>query len=164
MFKRLVLVACSFLLLSFISTSLKVEALTFEKLPIVQKSNQWSVQVGEAEKGKDLAKPVKGKFHTYSLNIERIGTNVDSVYINLYRNEPNSIRKFGLQSCPPEMECNKNLYETAVDLAKNMNMGLSYKHNNFLLDEKATELEVEIIWTENNNGRPLKETFTFTNN
>ncbi|MGN7429446.1 hypothetical protein ACTHO5_27860 [Cytobacillus praedii] len=51
--KKLVLGAYSFILLSLISTSLNVKALTFEKLPAVQKSNQWSVQVGEAEKGKD---------------------------------------------------------------------------------------------------------------
>ncbi|WP_228460247.1 hypothetical protein [Cytobacillus dafuensis] len=88
MIKKLVLGACSFILLFFISTVLKVEAITFEKLPIVQKSNQWSVQIGEAEKGKDLAKPVKGQFHTYSVKIDKIGTNVDSLYINLYRNEP----------------------------------------------------------------------------
>ncbi|WP_228460248.1 hypothetical protein [Cytobacillus dafuensis] len=62
------------------------------------------------------------------------------------------------------MECNEKLYERAVGLAKNMNMGSSYKHRNFLVAEKATEIEVEIIWTENNEGRPLKETFTFTNN
>lgn len=164
MIKKLVLGACSFLLLFFISTSLKVEALTFERLPIIQKSNQWSVQIGEAEKGNDFAKPVKGQFHTYSLKIDKIGTNVDSVYINMYRNEPNSIRKYALHGCPPEMECNENIYKQAVGVAKNMNKGNSYKHSNFLLAEKATELEVEIIWTENNEGRPLKETFTFTNN
>lgn len=162
MIYKLVFGACSFILLSFISTSLKVEALTFERLPIVQKSNQWSVQVGEAEKGKDLVEPVKGKFHTYSLKIDKIGTNVDSLYINLYRNEPNSIRKYDLHSCPPGMECNENIYERAVGLAKAMNNGESYRHSNFLLAEKATELEVEIIWTENNQGRPLKETFIFT--
>lgn len=138
-------------------------ALTFDKFPVKQSSNQWSVQIGEAEKGKGLVKPVKGQFHTYSLKIDKIGTNVDSVYINLYRNEPNSIRKYALHGCPPEMkECNRDLYKQAVDLAKIMNMGESYKHSNFPLAEKASELEVEIIWTENNEGRPLKETFTFT--
>lgn len=59
-------------------------------------------------------------------------------------------------------ECNRDLYKQAVDLAKFMNMGDSYKHSNFLLAEKVSELEVEIIWTENNEGRPLEETFTFT--
>ncbi|MGN7429447.1 hypothetical protein ACTHO5_27855 [Cytobacillus praedii] len=62
------------------------------------------------------------------------------------------------------MECNENIYERTVGLAKNMNKGNSYKHSNFLLAEKATELEVEIIWTENNEGRPLNETFIFLRN
>jgi lambda repressor-like predicted transcriptional regulator len=57
---------------------------------------------------------------------------------------------------------NKNNFTNAVGLAKSMNKGNSYKHSNFLLAEKAIELEVEIIWTENNEGRPLKETFIFT--
>ncbi|MDQ0154234.1 hypothetical protein [Robertmurraya andreesenii] len=43
----------------------------------------------------------------------------------------------------------------AVVLAKDMNKGAFYKHSSFLLAEKATELEVEIIWTEKNNGRPF---------
>lgn len=48
-------------------------------------------------------------------------------------------------------------------MAKKLNDGMSYKHANFLLAEKATELEVEIVWTEKESpGRPLKERFIFT--
>jgi hypothetical protein len=43
-----------------------------------------------------------------------------------------------------------------------MNNGYPYIFSNFLLAEKATELEVEVIWTDNNKGRPMKETFIFT--
>lgn len=44
-----------------------------------------------------------------------------------------------------------------------MNDGYPYRFSNFLLAEKATEFEVEIIWTQKGmEGRPLKETFTFT--
>ncbi|WP_289317019.1 hypothetical protein [Peribacillus sp. NJ4] len=44
-----------------------------------------------------------------------------------------------------------------------MNDGYPYKFSNFVLAEKATELEVEIVWTQKGSkGRPLKETFTFT--
>ena len=40
---------------------------------------------------------------------------------------------------------------------------MSYQFENFLLAEKATELEVEIVYTEKESqGRPLKETFVFT--
>ncbi|MGI8386842.1 hypothetical protein [Robertmurraya sp. P23] len=97
----------------------------------------------------------------YSLKIDKFGKDVDTVYITLYRNEPNSIRKYALHGCPPDWDCNKNISENAVALAKQLNNGASYQHANFLIAEKATELEVEIIWTEE--GRPLKETFIFTN-
>ncbi|MBK5480825.1 hypothetical protein [Peribacillus sp. TH14] len=44
-----------------------------------------------------------------------------------------------------------------------MNDGMPYQFKNFLLAEKATEFEVEIIWTQKGSeGRPLKVTFTFT--
>ncbi|WP_284951690.1 hypothetical protein [Cytobacillus oceanisediminis] len=148
-------------MLSLFSTS--AEALTFEKLPIVQKSDQWSVQVGEADKGKDLAQPVKGKFNTYSLKIDKIGEDVDSVKVNLYRNEPNSNTRYSLVSCPPSVPCSKEDPKWAIDLARQLNEGSPYRFSNFLLAEKATELEVEIVWTDNNQGRPMKETFTFTN-
>ncbi|RBP84927.1 hypothetical protein DFO70_1491 [Cytobacillus firmus] len=148
-------------MLSLFSTP--ADALTFEKLPIVKKSDQWSVQVGEAKKGKDLVKPVKGKFNTYSLKIDKIGEDVDSVKVNLYRNEPNSNTRYSLVSCPPSAPCSKEDPKWAINLARQLNDGNPYRFSNFLLAEKATELEVEIVWTDNNQGRPMKETFTFTN-
>ncbi|KQU13695.1 hypothetical protein ASG65_27845 [Bacillus sp. Leaf13] len=131
-------------------------------MPLVQKSNQWSVQVGEAEKGKDLIKPVKGKFNTYSLKIDKIGDDVDSVKVNLFRNEPNSKTKYSLFSCPPNHPCSKENDNKSVDLAKQMIDGYPYTFANFLLAEKATEMVVEVVWTDNNEGRPMKETFIFT--
>lgn len=142
--------------------STKANALSFDELPVKQMSKQWSVQIGEAEKGKDLVKPEKGQFNTYSIDVNNIGKDIYSVEINLYRNEPNSRTKYSLFGCPDGQECNENQYETAKALAKQMNNGAPYHGANFLLAEKATELEVEIIWTENSEGRPLKETFTFT--
>ncbi|MCM3444144.1 hypothetical protein AB3Z07_26845 (plasmid) [Metabacillus halosaccharovorans] len=161
MIKRFSISICSLLLLLIVATSLEAKALTFEELPVKQSSKQWSVQIGEAEKGKDLAKPVKGKFHTYSIDVNNISKDVYSVEINMFRNEPNSKTKYSLFGCPDEQECNENRYETAKSLAKQMNNGHSYHGANFLMAEKATELEVEIVWTEDNNGRPLKETFIF---
>jgi hypothetical protein len=159
--KKFLLGFITLILLSFFSTS--ADALTFEKLPIAQKSKQWSVKVGEADKGKDLVKPVKGKFNTYSLTIDMIGENVDSVKVNLYRNEPNSKTRYSLIGCPPGHPCSKEDSKWAIDLARQLNQGHPFHFSNFLLAEKATELEVEIVWTENNEGRPMKETFTFTN-
>ncbi|WP_226670318.1 hypothetical protein [Metabacillus litoralis] len=100
MVKKFSISICTLLLLLIAATPLETKALTIEELPVKQSSKQWSVQIGEAEKGKDLA--------------------------------------------------------------KQMNDGNSYHGANFLMAEIATELEVEIIWTQDKQGRPLKETFTFT--
>lgn len=138
-------------------------ALTFDTLPKVQKSNQWSVQVGEAKQGKGLVKPEKGKFHTYSLKIDKIGTDVLTTEVYMYRNEPNSKTKYALFGCPDEKDCKQDRYELSISFAEQLNRGAPYEHANFLLAEKATELEVEIVWTEKeSSGRPLKETFLFT--
>lgn len=163
MIKKSIIATCTLLFLFFVSTSLETKALTFDKLPTKQTSKQWSVQVGEAEQGKGLVKPEKGKFHTYSLEVDNIGKDVLSAEIYMFRNEPNSTTKFALFGCPGEEDCNKNHFEEAISLAKQMNDGYPYKFSNFLLAEKATELEVEIVWTQKGSeGRPLKETFTFT--
>nr|WP_139785741.1 hypothetical protein [Cytobacillus gottheilii] len=156
MIKKLFLSFFTLFLLSFFSTT-SAGALTFEKLPLAQKSQQWSVQVEEASMEKELAQPEKGKFHTYSLKINKIGEDVDSVQVYLYRNEPNSNTRFSLVSCPPSAPCSKEDSE----LAKQMNDGHPYLFSNFLLAEKATELEVEIVWTGNKEGRLMKETFIF---
>lgn len=37
--------------------------------------------------------------------------------------------------------------------------GNFYRHENFLLAEKATELDVEVVWTQGTDGKQLKETF-----
>ncbi|MCF7624520.1 hypothetical protein L3139_22785 [[Brevibacterium] frigoritolerans] len=84
--------------------------------------------------------------------------------IHMFRNEPNSTTKFALFGCPPDNPCREiDTDEQAISLAKQLNDGYPYKFSNFLLAEKATELEVEIVWTQKGSeGRPLKETFTFT--
>ena len=137
-------------------TALETSALTFDKLPTKQTSKQWSIQVGEAEQGKGLAKPEKGKFHTYSLEVDNIGEDVFSMEVNMFRNEPNSRTKFSLFSCPDGEDCNKDHYERAKSTAKQLNNGMPYRFTNFLLSEKATELEVEIIWTQDRNGQTFK--------
>jgi hypothetical protein len=136
-------------------------ALTFDQLPTEQSSDQWTVKVGKAGEGKDYVKPQKGKFNTYSLKVDNIGKKVHSVEINMFRNEPKSKTKFSLISCPDGLPCNENHHISAESLAKEMNNGAPYSFPNFPIAEKATELEVEIVWTNDSNGRPLKETFTF---
>ncbi|WP_456276386.1 hypothetical protein [Bacillus sp. AK128] len=156
-------IAIIFSLLFVFSCSQHVKALTFEKLPTKQTSEQWSVQVGEAKKGAGSTKPVKGKFHTYSLTIDKVSKmDVNTVEIYLYRNDPSTTIKYSLVSCPEGADCEKKQKEEATLLAKQFNEGESYQFNNFLLAERASELEIEIVWKEEPNGRQLKETFTFT--
>ncbi|UPG63871.1 hypothetical protein [Metabacillus endolithicus] len=145
MIKKFLISICTLLLLLIVTTSLETNALTFDELPVKQSSKQWSVQIGKAEKGKDLAKPVKGKFHTYSIDVSNIGKDVYSVEINMFRNEPNSKTKYSLFGCPDGQDCNENHYEMAKSLAKQLNDGNSYHGANFLMAEIATELEVEIL-------------------
>ncbi|MEH6947689.1 hypothetical protein V7068_11580 [Bacillus sp. JJ634] len=146
-----------------IGLSFQVQALTFEQLPTKQTSKQWSVQVGEVKQGEETVKPVKGKFHTYSLKIDKIGKDVLSAEVYMYRNEPGSKTKYALVGCPDEKECNKGHFEQSISLAKQLNDGIPYRFTNFALAEKATELEIEVIWTQKGSeGRPLKETFVFT--
>ncbi|MCM3599057.1 hypothetical protein M4D55_25305 [Metabacillus idriensis] len=160
--KKISFVCCSLFILFFYFVPTGANALTFDTLPIKQTSKQWSVRVGEAIDEKENVKPVKGKFHTYSLEVDNIGKDAFSVEINMFRNEPNSKTKFSLFSCPEDWDCNKDRLKMAKSTAKQLNDGMPYKFQNFLLAKKATELEVEIIWTQDKNGRPLKETFTFT--
>lgn len=88
MIKKLILATFTFLFLFIVLASLETKALTFDKLPTKQISKQWSVQVGEVELDKDSVKPVKRKFQTYSLKIDKVGKDVYSLEVNLYRNEP----------------------------------------------------------------------------
>ncbi len=155
MSKIKLLVTCTLFLLLFGTTTIETKALDFNELPAEQTSKQWSVQVGEAEQGKDLVKPQKGKFETYSLEVENIGKDTESVEVRMFRNEPNSKTMYSLFSCPDGNDCN--------GISESLDKGMSIQFDNFLLAEKATELEVVIVWTKKGGeGRPLKETFTFT--
>jgi hypothetical protein len=149
--------------LVLVCTTIDTKALTFKKLPIIQTSTQWSVQVGEAEKGTDLVNFKEGEYSTYSLIIDKVGKDVSSVRINLYRNEPNSNTRYSLVNCPPSDPCGDEIDEQSIALAEYMNEGNPYLFSNILVAEKATEMEVEIVWTENSEGRLMKETFVFTN-
>ncbi|WP_285766949.1 hypothetical protein [Peribacillus sp. SI8-4] len=163
MVKKTIFALCTCFLLYIIALDPEAKALTFNELPTKQTSKQWSVQVGKAEKGNGLVRPEKGRFHTYSLEVDNIGKDILSAEIYMFRNEPNSTTKFALFGCPDEKDCNKESFERAITLAKQLNEGYPYKFSNFLLAEKASELEVVIVWTQKGSeGRPLKETFTFT--
>ncbi|MCY9360349.1 hypothetical protein MOE97_16695 [Bacillus spizizenii] len=154
---------CTVLLLCLISPPLGAKALNFSELPTKQSSKEWSVQVSEATDDKGLAKPEKGKFHTYSLKIKKVGDDdLTSAEIRMFRNEPNSSTKFSLFGCANGLECSKNHFEETMTLARSLNDGTPFEFHNFTLADKSTELEVEIAWTKKGSeGRLLKETFTF---
>ncbi len=149
------------LLFSFHFAQPKTYALTFSVLPITQKTEQWSVQVREAKSVKGLARPKKGVYHVYSLEVKNIGKEAATVDVQLYRNDPDSITRFSLFGCPNENGINQ--IEEAKTLAQSLNDGSPLRFNHFMLANKASELEVVIIWTQKGQeGRHLKQSFTFT--
>ncbi|MFB5281033.1 hypothetical protein [Peribacillus sp. Hz7] len=155
---------CLLSLLFISSTTLETEALTFDKLPAEQTTKQWSVKLDKAKLGgTGLVKSKEGNFHRYSLKVDNIGEDVLSAEIHLFRNQPNSKTKYALFGCPDQTDCNKNHFEQSVSLAEQLNEKIPYQFHSFLLAEEASELEVEIVWTQKGSeGRPLKERFIFT--
>ncbi|MCC2928931.1 hypothetical protein ACWH4V_10310 [Bacillus mojavensis] len=149
------------LIFALIFVQTKTQALTFTELPIKQKTEQWSVEITEAKNAKELASPKKGEYHVYSMDIKNIGEAAATVDVQLYRNDPDSTTRFSLFGCPNE-NCVRQ-EEDLINLAKSLNDGAPLKFNHFMVAEKASELEVVIIWTQKGKeGRQLKQTFTFS--
>ncbi|MFJ9291943.1 hypothetical protein [Bacillus halotolerans] len=143
--------------LTFVQT--KTQALTFTELPIKQKTEQWSVEITEAKNAKELASPKKGEY-VYSMEIKNIGEAAATVDVQLYRNDFDSTTRFSLFGCPENCVRQK---EDLISLAKSLNDGAPLKFNHFMVSEKASELEVVMIWTQKGKeGRQLKQTFTFS--
>lgn len=77
---------CLLFLLFISSITLETKALTFDKLPTKQTSNQ--------------------------LKVDNIGKDLSTVEIYMYRNEPNSTTKYALFGCPDEnADCKQNHYD-----------------------------------------------------
>ncbi|NRD80877.1 hypothetical protein HPT25_26470 [Bacillus sp. BRMEA1] len=139
-----------FLLILVIVPSFQAHALTFDKLPQIQKSKQWLVEVGKPEFHKNSIQPKKGVYDTYSFTVKNIGKNMDSVNVQAFRNEPNSKTKFALFT--------NSLH------GKILQSGQQLKFTAFPLAVKATELEITVTWKEKGIKRDSKETFVFTQN
>ncbi|YBV92783.1 hypothetical protein M1D53_11545 [Bacillus sp. PK9-021] len=131
-----------------LNNNLEAKALSFPNLPISEKSEQWLVEITNDENGPNLMKSKKGLYHTYSMNIKNIGKSVRNVKVQAFRNEPNSITKYGLfePTEPPQ------LAERG---------GHDFHFSNFGLSEKATDLLIVINWKESESNREYQETFTF---
>ncbi|MEC1665308.1 hypothetical protein [Bacillus halotolerans] len=148
------------LLFALTPVQTKTQALTFTELPIKQKTEQWSVEITEAKNAKELASPKKGEYNVYSMEIKNIGEAAATVDVQLYRNDSDSTTRFSLFGCPENCVRQK---EDLISLAKSLNDGAPLKFNHFMVSEKASELEVVIIWTQKGKeGRQLKQTFTFS--
>ncbi|MEC1738252.1 hypothetical protein P9D87_14935 [Bacillus mojavensis] len=157
--KLLLLLSVLLLVLFFVQT--KTQALSFKELPIKQKTDQWSVELSEEKNEKGFASPKKGEYKIYSVEIKNIGKEAATTDVQLFRDDSNSITKYSLFGCPDE-KCEKQS-EGSKALADSLNDGSPLRFKHIMLADKASELEVEIIWSQKGQeGRNLKQTFKFT--
>lgn len=139
--RRLFFIFATGLLFCFIKSQSSL-ALTFEQLPLKESSSQWEI-VLDKEKYNSAPKD-SSKYQTYSFVIKNIGEDQSNVTIQSYRNSLNSKTKYAL-------------FNKAVNTS--IPKGQEFTQKNFFIDNKATNLEIEVSWTVNN--RPVKETFIF---
>ncbi|MED4827357.1 hypothetical protein [Bacillus atrophaeus] len=157
--RLLLLLSVLLLLLFFVQT--KTQASSFNELPFKQKTDQWSVELSEAKNEKEFASPKKGEYKVYSVEIKNIGKEAATADVQLFRDDPSSITKYSLFGCPDE-KCEKQSEDSRA-LAENLNDGPPLRFKHIMLANKASELEVEIIWSQKGQeGRNLKQTFKFT--
>ncbi|WP_406590375.1 hypothetical protein [Bacillus atrophaeus] len=157
----LLLLSVLLILLFFVQT--KTQASSFNELPFKQKTDQWSVELSEAKNEKEFASPKKGEYKVYSVEIKNIGKEAATADVQLFRDDPNSITKYSLFGCPDE-KCEKQSEDSRA-LAESLNDGSPLRFKHIMLADKASELEVEIIWSQKGQeGRNLKQTFKFTDN
>ncbi|MCY8922020.1 hypothetical protein [Bacillus atrophaeus] len=158
--KRLLLLLSVLLILLFLVQT-KTQASSFNELPFKQKTDQWSVELSEAKNEKEFASPKKGEYKVYSVEIKNIGKEAATADVQLFRDDPNSITKYSLFGCPDE-KCEKQSEDSRA-LAESLNDGSPLRFKHIMLADKASELEVEIIWSQKRQeGRNLKQTFKFT--
>ncbi|MCM3099886.1 hypothetical protein [Priestia megaterium] len=147
--KKITLITLITSILLFVSNSIEAKALALPELPTTETSKQWSVEVTKPDNDDPrLAQAKKGVYHTYSLNVKNVGEDVRDVKVQLFRNEANSITKYGLLPTmePPQLS---------------QKGGHPLHVSNFGLAEKATNLNVVITWKEQGEEREYQETFTF---
>jgi hypothetical protein len=126
------------------------------RVPITKETGQWKVVLGDVEKYESkMAKPKKGVYDMYSLNVTNIGKRVYNVKIEGFRNEPNSVTKHGLF----KLEVPKELRDVK-DVSK-YEHGHEFLQNNFPVSVNANEIEVVITWKEDSKGRDYQQVFKF---
>jgi len=109
------------------------------------------VEYGSYENDEDdphLMQAEKGSHHVYSLNVKKIGQNVNDATIQLFRNEPHSKTKY-------------RLLQTAEPCHLSKTGKANFHISNFGLSEEATDLNATITWMATKSGQQLQESFTF---
>ncbi|MFE4525764.1 hypothetical protein ACFRCQ_27370 [Cytobacillus firmus] len=135
MFRKTIFALFLFCFFSIGTVGTFVDAESFElfDVPNEMQSDKWKVELGEVKYVDNMAKPKKGVNEMYSLKITNIGNkDLKNVKIDFYRNEPNSMTRYGLHT-PSERQ----------DVFKK---GRDFSFSNLPISLKATELEVVISW------------------
>lgn len=145
----LLVISLSFSIL-LLCTPLNTFALTFEKLPVSNSSQQWKVEIGNVAKQSGNIQGDSREYKEYSLDINNIGDKtIELERIEVYRSEPNSTTK----------------YELLTDDADELSTVQSFHHENLPVSLSAKRLEVIITWSNDdaqvNPDRKYQETFVF---
>jgi hypothetical protein len=149
--KRIFLGISLFFTVFFISNpSLKTFALTFDKLPISQSSQQWKIEIGNPDNPFPKDQKATKKFNEYSLDIRNIGDKtIELERIEVYRDEPDS----------------KTKYELFTADGDKLKITESLHHKNLPVALSAKKLEVIITWSKkgiiDKDDRKYQETFLF---
>ena len=126
-------------------------ALSLEQLPSSKSSNEWEVVI-DRPKSDDLeSKP--DVYNIYSMNIEYIGNkDVKLERVEAFRDDPSLSYDIELFT----VDCERDAKET------NMNIEPSFRHQNFPISTKATNLKVIVTWTKKVEGsRSFRKEFIF---
>jgi hypothetical protein len=129
---------------------MNTHAANLNKLPSVQSSRQWSVEIGKAETNQpELIQSKPGVYNVYSMDVKYVGKEeIKIVNIEAYRNEPRTSTEFELF--------------TVKDIRLQQPL---FHHSNFPISTKATKLTVILTWSKKSDTstfpRTYKEQFVF---
>lgn len=138
-------------ILIMLDTANPMQAISFPQLPESKQSDHWQVSIKEAKNDPRIEKPNPRKFDTYELEVQNISGEYEAVMVRIYRNEPKTTVRYGLALMDGEKTAAlKNLEGNAT-------------HPAISVTKAASRLEVDVLWTEEEGGRPYKETFIFSN-
>ncbi|WP_409300851.1 hypothetical protein [Peribacillus sp. SCS-155] len=136
-----------------LASSIHIKALTLDKLPASQASQQWGVVIGRTSSNIPSQISLEaGVFNIYNIDIKNIGDkNIENVVVEVYR----------------DGNIEKTKYELFTTEAGPLLEEGSSQYRNIPVSEKTHTLEVIITWTKNIKDKHLarryKESFVFVN-